>query len=64
MILSLSAGAIATRLGVGDPKTLLATVIMLLAISAALVGVAFLVLGALRLGSLGWFIPFPVLGGF
>lgn len=64
VILSLSAGAIAARLGIGDPKTLLATVIMLLAISAALVGVAFLLLGALRLGSLGRFIPFPVLGGF
>ena len=64
VILSLSAGAIATRLGAGDPEALLATVIMLLAISAALVGAAFLVLGALRLGSLGRFIPFPVLGGF
>lgn len=64
VILSLSAGAIATRLGVEDPKALLATVIMLMAISAALVGVAFLVLGVLRLGSLGRFIPFPVVGGF
>ena len=64
VILSLSGGAIAARLGMGDPETLLATVIMLLAISAALVGAAFLLLGALRLGSLGRFIPFPVLGGF
>jgi SulP family sulfate permease len=64
VILSLSAGAIATRLGTEDPTALLATVIMLIAISAALVGVAFLVLGVLRLGSLGRFIPFPVLGGF
>lgn len=64
VILSLSAGAIAARLGTSEPETLLATVIMLLAISAALVGAAFLLLGALRLGSLGRFIPYPVLGGF
>lgn len=64
VILSLSATAIAVRLGAGDPGALLATVIMLVVIAAALVGVAFLLLGALRLGSLGRFIPFPVLGGF
>lgn len=64
VILSLSAGAIAARIGAGNPEMVLATVIMLLAISAALVGIAFLVLGMLRLGSLGRFIPFPVLGGF
>ncbi len=64
VILSLSAGAIAARLGTASPDTLLATIIMLLVIAAALVGVAFLVLGALRLGSLGRFVPFPVLGGF
>lgn len=64
VILSISAGTIAIRLGTGNPEALLATITMLVVIAAALVGVAFLVLGALRLGSLGRFIPFPVLGGF
>lgn len=64
VILSISAGTIAVRLGTSNSETLLATITMLAAIAAALVGVAFLVLGALRLGSLGRFIPYPVLGGF
>lgn len=64
VILSISAGTIAARVGTGNSETLLATIAMLVAIAAALVGVAFLVLGTLRLGSLGRFIPYPVLGGF
>lgn len=64
VILSISAGTIAARVGTGNTETLLATIAMLVAIAAALVGVAFLALGALRLGSLGRFIPYPVLGGF
>lgn len=64
VILSISAGTIAARLGTADSEVLLATVTMLAAVAAALVGMAFLALGALRLGSLGRFIPYPVLGGF
>lgn len=64
VILSISAGTIAARVGTANTETLLATIAMLVAIAAALVGVAFLALGALRLGSLGRFIPYPVLGGF
>ncbi len=64
VILSISAGTIAARLGTTNSEVLLATIIMLAAIAATLVGVAFLALGALRLGSLGRFIPYPVLGGF
>ena len=64
VVLSISAGTIAARLGTADSEVLLATVTMLAAVAAALVGVTFLALGALRLGSLGRFIPYPVLGGF
>ncbi len=64
VVLSLSAGAIAARIGASHPEALLPTIIMLLVIAAALVGVAFLAMGLLRLGSFGRFIPFPVLGGF
>lgn len=64
VILSISAGTIAARLGTANSEVLLATIAMLAAVAAALVGVAFLALGALRLGSLGRFIPYPVLGGF
>ena len=64
VILALSAAAIAARLGGGSPATLYATVAVLIALASVVTGAAFLAAGALRLGVLARFIPYPVMGGF
>jgi sulfate permease, SulP family len=64
VILALSAFAIADRLAGGDPAVLFATVAVLIAVAGLAAGVAFLIVGVIRLGFLARFIPYPVLGGF
>ena len=64
VILALSAAAIAARLAGGSPATLYATVAVLIALASVVTGAAFLAAGALRLGVLARFIPYPVMGGF
>ena len=49
--------------GVG-PETRLATVVVAMAMSCLLTGLAFLLLGGFRLGTLIRYIPYPVIGGF
>lgn len=64
VILALSAAAVAARLGGRDPATLYATVAAMIAIASVAMGLAFVAAGALRLGNLARFIPYPVMGGF
>ena len=64
VIVALSAAAIAARLGGGAPQILYATVAVLIALASVVTGLAFIAAGALRLGVLARFIPYPVMGGF
>jgi len=62
-ILALIASAIASASGL-SPQTKFYTVVAILAISTALVGLTFLLLGMFKLGSLVRYVPYPVIGGF
>ncbi len=64
VLLATASAAIAAA-GVGLAQdALFATVAVMVALAAALAGVACLVLGRLRLGFVARYLPYPVLGGF
>jgi len=65
VVLGIAAAAMATELqAAGTPDRLLPTVIAAIAVSALAVGVAFLLLGTMRLGNLIRFVPYPLIVGF
>lgn len=64
VILSLSAAAVAQRMGTDDPQALFATVATLIALSGLLCGAALWLVGYFRLGRYARFLPYPVVGGF
>ena len=65
VVLGVMTGAVATRLaGVGTEEQVLATVVLLIVLSAAVAGTVFLTLGVFRLGNLVRYVPYPVVGGF
>lgn len=63
VVLSLMAATIAARLPPANHETFL-TVVLALSVSSLLAGGLFLALGALRLGNLVRFVPYPVIAGF
>ncbi|MGB7251291.1 MAG: SulP family inorganic anion transporter [Phormidesmis sp.] len=63
IILAMIASAIAAKIPASDPA-LLPTVVMAIAVTTALVGLVYFLLGAFKLGNLIRFIPYPVVGGF
>jgi len=64
VVLAVMAAGIATALSASAPETVLATVLVALAIATTLTGGACLVLGHFKLGRLVRFVPYPVIGGF
>jgi SulP family sulfate permease len=62
-VLAVVAAAIAAELGPDDPR-LLGTVVVAIAIATATTASLLWVLGALRLGRLVRYVPYPVIGGF
>jgi SulP family sulfate permease len=64
-ITALMAASIATTIPPDAPgDVLLATVVGAIVVASMLTGLAFLSLGALRLGGLVRYVPYPVVGGF
>jgi SulP family sulfate permease len=64
-ILALVAAGIASSLpGGAAPEDAFVTVVMAIALTSALAGLLFLVLGAAKLGTLVKYLPYPVVGGF
>jgi sulfate permease, SulP family len=61
-VLAVVAGGIVAR--VADPATAFLTVVAVITVSSVLSGAILMLLGALRLGGLVRFIPYPVVGGF
>lgn len=61
-VLAVVAGGIVAR--VADPATAFLTVVAVIAVSTFLSGAVMWLLGALRLGGLVRFMPYPVVGGF
>lgn len=64
VVLAAMAAGIATALSAGQPETLLATVLVALAIATTVSGFTCLALGHFKLGRLVRFMPYPVIGGF
>jgi sulfate permease, SulP family len=62
-ILALVAAGIVARMGPDNPATFL-TVVLAIGLTSAVTGGLFVALGALRLGDLVRFVPYPVVGGF
>jgi sulfate permease, SulP family len=62
-VLVVVAAGVAAQFQPGDPR-LVGTVIAAVAITSLLTGLTLWVLGALRLGQLVRFVPYPVIGGF
>lgn len=63
-ISGLIAISLASMMAGSDPQTLYANIFAAIALSTALTGVAFVLLGYFKLGNLVRFIPYPVMGGF
>ncbi len=61
-VLAVVAGGIVAR--VADPATAFLTVVAVITVSSVLSGAILMLLGALKLGGLVRFIPYPVVGGF
>ena len=61
-VLAVVAGGVVVR--VADPATAFLTVVAVIAVSSVLSGVVLVALGALKLGNLVRFMPYPVVGGF
>jgi sulfate permease, SulP family len=61
-VLALMAATIATRVSAAEPQFL--TVVVAIALTSVLAGGLYFLLGALRLGDLVRFVPYPVVGGF
>ncbi|MDO9416700.1 SulP family inorganic anion transporter [Pararhizobium sp.] len=63
ILLALCATAISSRPGI-SPQDAFATVVVLVALTSIVTGVAAYAMGALRLGYIARFVPFPVVSGF
>jgi SulP family sulfate permease len=61
-VLAVVAGGVVAR--VADPATAFLTVVAVITVSSVLSGAILMLLGALKLGGLVRFIPYPVVGGF
>ena len=61
-VLAVVAGSVVAR--VADPATAFLTVVAVIAVSTFLSGAVMVALGALRIGGLVRFMPYPVVGGF
>ncbi|HEX6509396.1 MAG TPA: SulP family inorganic anion transporter [Chloroflexota bacterium] len=64
VVVAVMAASIVSVLTPRDPSQVVPTILAVIAITSLTTGAFFCVLGALRLGRLVRFVPFPVIGGF
>ena len=64
IVLAVSSTSIAAAWPAGGEQSLLATIVMLVAVATAFAGIVTYLFGYFRLGFLARFVPYPVVGGF